>query len=209
MNQRSFLLGMLCLGLALSSCKKEGTNASKDLPPQNTREVVWKEIAQISAVSKFSKIDTLRVNQSIDKGELTVAKLRQTFGTLTDGTPIQESEYMDYTNDYSPSGVGCNQHLTFIFWNLRSRGYPSVYNISWTSGSTSGLHNLTYDGYDPIATYTFSSTGVTNHCTGAEGWANLDENIFGFHRNWKVETKVSAQGSGVWYATIKLTRIGI
>lgn len=206
MNQRSFLLGMLCLGLILSSCKKEGANPSEDVTQKNTREVVWKEIAKISTLSKFSKIDTLQVNQNIDKGELTVTKLRQTFGTLTAGTPIEESEYTDYTNLYSPPNADCNYHLPFIFWKLKDRGYPSVYNISWDSRS--GLHNLTYEGYDPIATYTFSSTGVSGHCSGAQGWGNLDENIFGFHRNWKVETKVSdAYGTGVWQATIKLTRV--
>lgn len=207
MDQRSFPLGLLCFSLVLLSCKKEGTNASKDLSPRNTREVVWQEIAKISEKSKFSKIDTLEVNQNIDDGIITVAKLRETFTPLGDGVPIAGDEYTEETYFAGSANVSCSYSFTGTFWDLKSRGYPSIYTISWGTGGSSGSHHLSYDGYDPIATYTFTSTGVGGNCTSASGYGNLEENIFGFHRNWTVETAVNQVAPNLWRAYISLTKV--
>lgn len=207
MNKRLFLLGSLCLGVFLSSsCKKDDANISKEVSPGNTREAVWKEVAKISAVSKFSKIDTLKVNQNIDDGVLSIAKLRETFTPLTGGVPIMVDEYNETTYVSITSGVTCVHNFTFQFWDLKSRGYPSIYTAGW-SDTNPGTQSLTYDGYDPYATYTFTSISFSGNCSNVAGYANLEEEIFGLHRNWTVETQVSHVSAAVWSAKIKLKKV--
>lgn len=180
-NQRSFLFGLLFLGLALSSCKKDGTDSSMDMSPENNREVIWQEIAKISESSKFSKIDTSLVNLNIDNGKITIQKLRETFTQLESGVPITETEYNEETYVAGSSNAFCNYNFTFTFWNLKSRGYPSIYTVSWSNGgSSSGWHHLSYDGFDPIADYTFTSTSVSGNCTDASGYGTWMRRFLGF-----------------------------